>query len=402
MRVCLCLCLCLLAATLAACSSLSRKNDPYQDQVVNEQRRRASLHMQSGEFEAAAATLDSLTRVRPNDSDLFELLGDARRGAHQVDAAIKAYEQAIRLNYGAYEPHLKLGMLLMDNGKTGRALTEFELAVKASDRNVLARYNYGVALWETGRRDEAVEQWVVAGGIDPSNVRVAEALAMGYSGVDDVAAARYFERADTLGADSATFHNNYALLLDRSGRADQADAHFRAAIEKAPAGKRDEYRRNLAVHLLRAGRNQDAAVLFGDLVVNGGGRWSDTVYLARAYLALQRYDDALAALEPMALDVESGKIPGSSPRIDRMPPTLDEALDILGMCWRGKEHKKKAVEYLRRAVTLKPDDVAHLNNYGVALAEGGMLPEARKQWQRVLEIDPQNATAKANLSAFGR
>jgi hypothetical protein len=31
-----------------------------------------------------------------------------------------------------------------------------------------------------------------------------------------------------------------------------------------------------------------------------------------------------------------------------------------------------------------------------------MLPEARQQWKRVLEIEPQNATAKANLSAFGR
>jgi hypothetical protein len=31
-----------------------------------------------------------------------------------------------------------------------------------------------------------------------------------------------------------------------------------------------------------------------------------------------------------------------------------------------------------------------------------MLPDARAQWQRVLAIEPQNATAKANLSAFGR
>ncbi|HET6463209.1 MAG TPA: tetratricopeptide repeat protein, partial [Candidatus Krumholzibacteria bacterium] len=103
-----------------------------------------------------------------------------------------------------------------------------------------------------------------------------------------------------------------------------------------------------------------------------------------------------------ALDVESGKIPKSSPKIDRMPPTLDEALDVLGMCWRGKGDKKKARDYLKRAVALSPRDVSHLNNYGVVLAEGGMLPEAREQWKRVLEIDPQNTTAKANLSAFGR
>jgi hypothetical protein len=31
-----------------------------------------------------------------------------------------------------------------------------------------------------------------------------------------------------------------------------------------------------------------------------------------------------------------------------------------------------------------------------------MLADARAQWHRVLEIDPNDKTARANLSAFGR
>jgi tetratricopeptide (TPR) repeat protein len=358
--------------------------------------------MQGGEYEAAAAALDSLTRAHPNDSDLFELLGDAERGAKRTDPAIKAYEQAIRLNYEAYAPHMKLGTLLMENGKTGRALTEFELAIKASDRDALARYNYGVALHATGRDYEALAQWRIAAEIAPNDARVAEALAMGLAAAHDSTAASQFEHAHELGADDASFHNNYALLLDGLGRSVEAEREFLLANEKAPPEKAVEYRRNYALHQLRAGANQDAAASFEALVKTGGGLWSDTVYLARARLQLKEYDAAIAALEPFALDVESGKIPRSSPRIDRMPPTLDEALDLLGMCWRGKGDKKKAVDYLKRAVALAPDDVSHLNNYGVVLAEGGMLPDARAQWQRVLAIEPQNATAKANLSAFGR
>ncbi|HEX6791705.1 MAG TPA: tetratricopeptide repeat protein [Candidatus Krumholzibacteria bacterium] len=390
----------LLLALCASCSSLSRDNTPYQDRVAAQQRQRAAEFMNARDYAAAAATLDSLVVLKPADSDLFEMLGDARRAQRQFDPAVKAYEQAIRLNYGAYSPHMKLGTLLMENGKTGRALTEFELAVKASDRDVLARYNYGVALWETDRHDEALAQWSIASELDPLDVRVAEALAMGHAADADTTAVGYFEHARKLGAKSAPFLNNYGLLLDRLGRSDEAAEYFMTAIEKAPG--RDEYVRNYAVNLLRRGHTSDAAGMFADLVARDGGKWSDTVYLARAKLALERYDDAIAALEPLALDVESGKIPKTSARIDRMPPTLAEALDILGMCRRGLGDKKAAADYLRRAVALEPDDVSHLNNYGVVLAEFGMLPEARKQWRRVLEIEPQNATAKANLSAFGR
>ena len=55
-----------------------------------------------------------------------------------------------------------------------------------------------------------------------------------------------------------------------------------------------------------------------------------------------------------------------------------------------------------RAAELAPANVSHLNNYGVILAENGMLAEAKAQWRKVLEIDPDNATARGNLSALER
>jgi len=390
-----------LLAVAVACSSAPRqppKRDPWS---LSNQRSRAAQYMNHGQFEAAAGALDSLTRAFPTDSDLWENLGDAQRGANHGDLAVKSYEQAIRLNYGAYAPHMKLGTLLMEQRKTGRALTEFELAIKADPKDVLARYNYGVALRATGRNGEALAAWRAAADLAPDDVRVAQALAMALAEADDSTAVAQFEHARQLGADDASFHNNYGLALDHAGRGEEAGAEFRAAIRKAPSAKRDEYRHNYAVHLLRAQEYAAAADSF-QVLIKARDQWSDTVYYARAKLQLKAYDDAIAALEPFALEVESGMIPHSSGRIDRMPPTLDEALDVLGMCWRGKGNKKKAIDYLKRSVALAPDDVSHLNNYGVVLAEGGMLQDARAQWKKVLEIEPQNATAKANLSAFGR
>jgi Tfp pilus assembly protein PilF len=72
------------------------------------------------------------------------------------------------------------------------------------------------------------------------------------------------------------------------------------------------------------------------------------------------------------------------------------------MSYRGKGELDKALEYIRKALVLRPLKTSHLNNYGVILAESGKLDEAKTQWRKVLEIDDNNATAKENLSALER
>jgi tetratricopeptide (TPR) repeat protein len=222
------------------------------------------------------------------------------------------------------------------------------------------------------------------------------------TGVDDPAAVAAFARAEELGLhNDAAFYNNYALALERVGDNDKAGEYFRRAVDMNDAHV-DEYRRNLARHDLRVGDNQDAARAFESLVVSDGGKWSDTVYLARALVALERFDDAIARLATFADEFGAGKIARNDPRIDQIPPTVGEAFAVVGMAWRGKGDLPRARDYLQRAAAKAPDDPAVLNNYGVVLAQSGMLPEAKAQWRRVLEIDPANATAKANLSAFGQ
>jgi tetratricopeptide (TPR) repeat protein len=150
----------------------------------------------------------------------------------------------------------------------------------------------------------------------------------------------------------------------------------------------------------RVGDNQDAAHAFESLALPTGVERHG--YLARALVALERFDDAIARLATFADEFGAGKIARNDPRIDQIPPTVGEAFAVVGMAWRGKGDLPRARDYLQRAAAKAPDDPSVLNNYGVVLAESGMLPDAKAQWRRVLEIDPANATAKANLSAFGQ
>jgi Flp pilus assembly protein TadD len=391
----------LIAAALAACSSAPPGGTADVDRDANRQRRRAALQIQAGEYAAAVVTIDTLLARFPQDDNLHVMMGDAQRGAGDADAAVKAYEQAIRLNYGAHEPHMKLGVVLMETGKTGRALSEFETALKFGETDPLLHYNYGLALRERGKNDQALAQWKIARDRDPGNAEYVAAVALGLTGVDDSLAVALFREAEALGMKGAAFSSNFALALERTGLNDEAEARFRVAVDASTGAGQIRYRRNLALHLLRTGRPEAAARELETLVAVDGGRWSDSVYLARARLDLGRFEEAVAGLEGFARDLESGAIARSDPRVDRMPPGLDEALDILGMAWRGRGDLARASDYLARAVALRPDDPVHLNNHGVVLAERGMLADARAKWLRVLEIDPGNATARGNLSAFG-
>ncbi len=407
-------------AAVVACSTASQSKGADVDAQLNAQKRRASLQIAAGEYADAVRTLETYVKSVPKDDQAFTMLGDAYRGLGDFSRAVKNYEQAMRVDYGDYQPHLKLGTLLMENGKTGRALTEFELAMKFGGDDPLVHYNYGLALHELGRNQEALAQWRIAREMEPDDAEFVAAVGIGLTGVDDKKAVESFAQAERLGLKgNASFDNNYALVLERVGDDQNAEARFRSALAALGAraaidsvtrpwanatnlAKQNEYRRNLARHYLRTGRNEDAVREFHTLVVSDGGKWSDTVYWARASIALSHYDEALERLAPFADAVESGQITRTDPRVDRMPPSLGEALSIVGMAWRGKGDLARARDLLQRAATQAPEDPSVLNNYGVVLAESGMLPDAQAQWRRVLEIDPDNATAKANLSATGQ
>jgi len=369
-------------------------------EAVNAAKRRAAAQLEAGEYGAAVQTLEPLSRQAPRDDQVFAMLGDAQRGRGEFAPAVAAYEQAIRINYGDHLSHLKLGTWLMENGKTGRALTELEVAVKFGGDDPLTHYNYGLALHELGRGDEALVQWRLARDLDPSSADIAEAVGIGLTGRDDTAAADAFATAEALGKKGAAFDNNFGLVLERTGRFEEARARFVAAV--ASDSSREDYRLNLALHDLRTANHAAAATELETLIARHGARWSYSVYLARARVELGRYEDALAALEPFGAELERGDVDPKTERIDRVPPTVAEALSVAGLAWRGLRDLPRARASLERAVALDPRDPSHLNNYGVVLAESGMLPEARAQWRRVLELDPGNATARANLSAYER
>jgi tetratricopeptide (TPR) repeat protein len=357
---------------------------------MNQDKRAADALLAEGRYQEAADLVAPWVARKAGDPQVYEMLARAQWKLGRHDDAVGNYEEALRLDYASVYTHLELAEMLLEIGKSGRALTEFELAVQFGKDDPLPHYNYGLALYGMGRVDEALAHWERAYSYNPKDPRYAEAMGIGLSEKDPARSLVYFEEALAKGADHPGFHNNFGLLLERTGDYARAESEFKKAVAGEPDAP--NYRENLALSYLKSKRPELAVPLWEELLEEDPAGRAYRIYLGRAYLETGRYRDAVLLLEKWA---------GTAGPADS-GPGLDEAYSVLAMSFRGLKESGGAAAWMRKAVDLAPENVAHRINYGVILAEDGKIAEARAQWVEALRLDPENATAKGNLSAYGR
>ena len=386
----------ILLAVGVGCGGRGAREGPGAAARMNDDKTSAHDLLENGRFEDVVGILAPWAGKKVQDPQVYSMLAKAQWKLRNTDDAITNYEEAARLDYSNAYAHLELAQLLVEIGRPGRALTEFDLAIQYGGPDPLPRYNYGLALYGLNRREEALNQWRIAYSLDNRDPRYAEAMGIGLTGEDDKAALEYFERADSLGADQAEFHDNFGLLLQRLGDYGRAEAEFREAVAREPGNV--FYRRNLALLYMVSGRLDAAVPVWETLLDEDNDSRVYRIYLARAYLGVGRFESAIGVLENWLQGVGATP-PGTE--TGEAPP-IDEAYDVLAMSYRGKKDLVQAASYVRKALELKPRSVGYLINYGVILAEDGKIAKAKTQWEKALEIDPNNPTARQNLSAYQR
>ena len=156
-------------------------------------------------------------RVLPLVAKLARQRGDTPR-------AIRALEEAERLDPNAINTKSELGVLLADAGQPLRAIALLEQVVSARPDAADPLVNLAMAQHARGQSTLALE---------------------------------YLDRAIELAPQSAAAHSNRGIILQTLGRLEQATAAFRTAIRLAPQWAVPHY--NLGLALAEAGRIDDAA-----------------------------------------------------------------------------------------------------------------------------------------------
>lgn len=116
------------------------------------------LH-QSGDPDAAEASIRKALDLRPDDPDAWNNLGNVLKEAAKLQEAREAYETAIAFAPNHTNAHCNLGVVLAALGLRTEAVDVFQQALESDPYNVGVHYNFANVLRRLGRREEAVAHY---------------------------------------------------------------------------------------------------------------------------------------------------------------------------------------------------------------------------------------------------
>ena len=207
-------------------------------------------------------------------------------------------------------------------------------------------YNYGAALQNAGKKDEAEQAYQTALTFDPDYTKVHIGLAKLYADEAKFDRAKVqYEEAIRTEPRNAEFRVGYAYLLERMGQGDQVEAQYRAAADLNPKSPRAHY--NYGAFLDKAGR----------------------------------VDEAIAQYET-ALGLDS---------------KYADAHCDLGTALMTKGKLDEAMEHYRAAAAVQPKRADVQTAIGTVYAQRGQMSQAIVYFEEALKLDPNFQPAQINL-----
>jgi tetratricopeptide (TPR) repeat protein len=374
------ICCCAALAYLAALGSCSGGGEEIADNAWTDDRARVDDEIVSlldgGRYERAFALSDSVISSGASDARVLGQKARALGGLERFDESIPLFEEAIIMDYENCDNHINFAVVLMNNMKVGRAITEFRIAKEFCPAMLLPviHRNLAVANIKLGREKHALDE--VGEGLiyDPDDPYLLGLRAMLIAETAPSLAESLFVKSVSEGGASPDFLYQYGLLLLNSGRPTEAAQVLSQAAELKPGNTELEIA--LFESLNRSGRSGEAEELLAKLLEENPNDELRTK-LARFLFKQERFDEALAVYE---------QLPRTAYHMDRM-----------AMCHHALGNLDAAYAWEEKALDAQPDWTVGMINMAVILAARGELEEAAAYLERVLELEPENTTASMNL-----
>jgi len=316
--------------------------------------------------DAATARLrfSEALRANPGSADALVWRGIAENQLKQFSNAEQDFTAALSIDPNRLPAHYNLALTLIRLGKTDRAIDELRTVVQAQPGRLEPEYNLAILLEQQHRLDEAIDHLNAAHRKRPDDILVIQHL---------------------------------LFDLDATGQKDEAVAILNLLLTSTSL----DTRKSVGTALLQAGDYSAASILFESVVRDSPANRETKRLLALAYIGAQEHSRAIDLLKPLSAadssgestyllgvayeataDIEDAKI--AYENAIRSNPRNGRAAYHLGMIEASSpEHLPAAVNYLRNAVSLEPENPAYGMALGKCLLEQNNAAEALRVLQRV-------------------
>ncbi len=194
----------------------------------------ATIHRNRA-YHSEIAMWQDVVAKKPDNYRAFYNLGGAHEMARDMNAALQAYRESVRIEPEWSWSRSKFGIALAATGAKTEAIEQLREAIRLRPSYGIARFNLGRVLDETGDAQGAAAAYRELLRIEPDNADAAYNLGNVLSKLkrhDEAAEA--FQTAGRLAPNDASAFYNLANTLRRLKRYEQAETAYRNAIKIKP------------------------------------------------------------------------------------------------------------------------------------------------------------------------
>jgi len=194
--------------------------------------------------------------IAPDNVELRNALGWTLFQDGRTAEAVVEYKRALALNPDHAKSHNNLALALVELGELEEAAGHFRASLAIEPKAEIYS-DLGFTMAQLGKSEEALADYQKALELDPNCASAHFNLAVSFARAGDLAEAESHYRQALPGRATAETHNGLGYVLAHQGRADEAIAEFRTAIDIDP--KFTPAYNNLAAALEQQGKLEEAA-----------------------------------------------------------------------------------------------------------------------------------------------
>lgn len=321
-------------------------------------------------------------QLAPYSETAYIALGDLYVQQDDRTRAVEVYKQLLdRVDPRDSEAVGRLIHLYLQDRTFEQAIALLDDVLKADPRNADAYLLKGRILGEMGKPADAVDALEKAVAIRPQDTAAIYYLGRLYDEqkLSDKAIVQ-FEKLVAMDADVVEAYLQLGILYARTKRFEDAQSVLEKAKEKDP--DRAEVYLVLGFVYSQHEQYDRAATVFSEGLAIHPDNATLHFNLGLAYDKLSRFDQFVKELEEAI----------------RLDPKYAEALNYLGYTYAEKDMRlPEAMELIKRALAIKPDDGAYVDSLGWAHFKLGEWDDAVRELERAVALLPDDAVIHEHL-----